>query len=218
MNCKEKLRELIIGITSSSADIFKLAGDMEIDDMSPADIKNKISTMFTLIYKLSRKLEDAIHLLPLTSYERLDIPAAGKMFYNADADVYIITLHNLLPKRPTVNFNTGTLIKTYEKDILYNSYRKIIEEYINNGNVININKEPIHVHFNNIYQKDSIMADFDNLEQKVFIDAVVNKTFISDDSPEYLSYSMGFEYGEYNHTEVIIGSLQKIQKYKSPRF
>ena len=162
--------------------------------------------------KVTKIMEECVSYLPAESYLYKKSAPIMKMQYIEEDKVYHCILDDLLPHRTSYNESTGKIEYYYDKHHVYNGYKAGLEEF-NKEAIIMKYEKPITALFINYYTSPREIIDHDNLEVKVFIDAVINKIMIPDDNPTLLTYIMDYAIGEKRHTEVYIGPFHNVVNY-----
>lgn len=126
---------------------------------------------------------------------------------------YRIILDDLLPRKPKYNTKEQEMVHLQDRDLLYAGYRSGVEEYLKEHRIKRFDKKTCAI-FINYFNPNDQMCDHDNIDKKIFVDAVIKNYFIEDDSPKHISYFMDFRHGEYTHTEVYIGFFEDLVQIK----
>ena len=203
-------------IYAAVKDICKLLDTFNVKECEPEQIKKCVVSLESKTRNIRDSLKDIDNSIVIRNYKQVKIPASITIQDIGEGEpVYKVTLQELLPHRITFNKDNRKLEYDYIRDNVFSGYATGVEEYLLENDIYMF-KDKITVLFMNYIPDDGReYPDLDNLDQKPFIDAVVNKRMVPDDSGKWLRYIMDsvvVEGLEKAYTEVYIGHLSEIIK------
>lgn len=203
-------------ICASVKDICKILDTTNIKECDPLQVKKCVISLEAKTRNIRDRLKDIDNSIAIRDYKHNKVPASITIQDIGECEpVYKVTLQELLPHRITFNMENHKLKYDYIRDDVFSGYTAGVEEYLLKNDIYMFNDKITVLFLNYIPDDGREYPDLDNLDQKPFIDAVVNKRMVPDDSGKWIRHIMdsivkkGIENA---YTEVYIGHLNEILK------
>ncbi len=213
---KEVINTSFEKIRSEATAICKILDEADVGKNDPWQIKKSIISMESKTRIIRERIKEVDSLIAIKDYKQNKIPASIRIQnIGKNEPVYKVTLQELLPHRITFSKEGRKLKYDYIRDDVFSGYMAGVEDYLLKEDIHQF-KDKITALFINILPDDEReYPDLDNLDQKPFIDAVVNKRMVPDDSGQWIRYIMDSVVRKEirnAYTEVYIGHWSEIMK------